>query len=109
MPCATDTMISLEQLSGEIAVLEDEKPTHMTMQKLAALYIVRDHMVLESTPGVTVTAGVVPALDADTEFAHLVSGRDTGEVLKVVSELMDTLQIMMPKLYDGVIQKLGEL
>ena len=40
------SLISLEQISGEIAALEEEKPTYVIMQKLADLYTVRDHMVL---------------------------------------------------------------
>ena len=39
-------MITMEQINGEIAVLEEEKPTYTVMQKLAALYTVRDHMVI---------------------------------------------------------------
>ncbi|MBQ6413009.1 MAG: hypothetical protein IJI19_05990 [Ruminococcus sp.] len=97
-------MISIEQINGEIAVLEDEKPTFAVMQKLADLYTVRDHIVIhpvqENPPDNLVS------MDSGTEFAQAVSGRDIKEVLAVVDELMSTLQVINPRMYAGVLRKI---
>lgn len=99
-------MISLEQLDGEIAALEEKDPTHVIMQKLAALYTVRDHMVLERNNNpVTVTLETVPSF-ADSDFAKLVSGKDVKQVMGVIDELMTTLSVLNPRLYNSV---MGEL
>ena len=96
-------MISLEQISGEIAALEEEKPTYVSMQKLANLYIVRDHMILE--PVKTVTQDYVTGV-SDSEFSKAISGKSVSEVMKIVDELMDTIMVVNPKLYDSVLRKL---
>ena len=101
-------MISMEQITGEIAALEEEKPTHVTMQKLAALYTVRDHMTIDSKPiGATVSAEAVPSV-SESDFAKLIDGKPLYSVFPVIDELMDTLQIIQPRLYDGVMRKLAE-
>lgn len=96
-------MISIEQISGEIAALEEEKPTYVSMQKLANLYIVRDHMILE--PVKTVAQDYVTGV-SDSEFSKAINGKSVSEVMKIVDELMDTIMVVNPKLYDSVLRKL---
>ena len=98
-------MISLEQLDGEIAALEEKDPTFVIMQKLAALYTVRDHMVLEKNNPVTVALETVPSF-GDSDFARLVAGKEIQTVLSTIDELMTTLAVVNPRLYNSVI---GEL
>lgn len=100
-------MISIEQINGEIATLEEEKPTHVIMQKLANLYIVRDHIVINSQPVTPVVSKpILPDLGSKSEFAELVSGKDILEVMEIIDELMVTLQVINPKLYNSVIQRI---
>ena len=100
-------MISLEQLDGEIAALEEKDPTFVVMQKLAALYTVRDHMVLEKNSNpVTVTLETVPTF-SDSEFGRLVAGKNIDSVMKTVDELMATIEALYPRLYDSVIRDLS--
>ena len=102
-------MISIEQISGEIAALEEEKPTHLTMQKLAALYTVRDHMVIgERKEPEVVVSGTIPMI-SETEFSKTIYDMDTKSVMGVIDELMETLRIMQPKLYEATIRKLTTL
>jgi len=104
-------MISIEQINGEIAVLEEEVPTHAIMQKLSALYTVRDHMsVGESVQGVSVVvSGVVPDIKSTSRFSELISGKPTEDVLMIVDELVSTVRVVNPGLYDAVIRKLSDL
>ena len=100
-------MISIEQINGEIATLEEEKPTHIVMQKLANLYTVRDHIVINSQPTTPVVSEpIIPDLGSKSEFAELINGKNTKEILKIVDELMVTLQVINPKLYNSVIQRI---
>ena len=95
-------MISLEQITGEISALEGETPTHAVMQKLAALYIVRDHMIIQtpaSTPDVIVAV-------SDSEFMKRASGMDCTSFMRVIDELMTTLSVVNPSLYDAVLRML---
>lgn len=94
-------MISLEQITGEIAALEEEVPTHAVMQKLAALYTVRDHMILQA-PAV-VSEVIVPV--SDSEFMRAIEGMETNKFLSVMDELMTTLIAVNPRLYESVLRK----
>ena len=96
-------MISLEQITGEISALEEEMPTHAVMQKLANLYTVRDHMVIQS-PATAVSEVVVAVSDSD--FMKRIDGMDTKALLLVVDELMSTLSVVNPPLYDSVMRML---
>lgn len=95
-------MISLEQLDGEIAALEEKDPTYVIMQKLAALYTVRDHMVLERNNNpVMVTLETIPSF-GESDFARLVAGKEIQTVLSTIDELMTTLAVINPRLYNSV-------
>jgi len=42
----------------------------------------------------------------DSEFSHLVNGKNPELVLSIFEELMDTLSALSPRLYRAVIEKL---
>ena len=46
--------------------------------------------------------------DSEKEFFAISNGMETDKVWKVVDELMETLQVINPRLYAGVIRKLQE-
>lgn len=96
-------MISIEQITGEISALEEETPTHAVMQKLANLYVVRDHMIIQS-PVAAVSEVVVAVSDSD--FMKHIDGMNTKDLLQVIDELMSTLSVVNPPLYDSVLRML---
>ena len=100
-------MITIEQINGEIAVLEEEKPTHVIMQKLAALYIVRDHIVISDTP-VKVTAETIPKFEIESDFVSVIEGKDIRFVVPVLNELVEAVQITNPRLYEGFMRNLRQ-
>ena len=99
-------MISIEQISGEIAALEEEMPTHAVMQKLANLYTVRDHMILDVQPQPTAVVSDIVVAVSDSDFMQTVDGMPTNSLLKVMDELMTTLTVVNPRLYDSVMREL---
>ena len=88
-------MIDLNEINGEIAKLENEPLSYGNIQKLAWLYTVRDHA---SRP--------VIECYGDSECMKACAGKPMNEVMLVVDELMDTLQIIQPRLYAAVINRL---
>ena len=103
-------MISMEQISGEIAALEEEKPTHVIMEKLANLYIVRDHMILEPSPTAqtVVIAETFPDDISGSTFMNVIAGKKIKDVLAAMDELMSTLEVLNPKLYNSIMRKVAE-
>lgn len=97
-------MISIEQLNGEISILEDETPTHATMEKLANLYIVRDHMQIGKTK--PDQQEELYTVYGDTEFLKLIAGKNLRNVILKMDELMTTLYVLNPKLYQNVMDEI---
>ena len=100
-------MISIEQISGEIAALEAEPPTFASMHKLADLYIVRDHMIVGTKSIAEAAPDVLPEM-GDSEFFRAVTGQDAGKIWQIINETMETLKVMEPRLYNGVLRKIQE-
>lgn len=101
-------MISIEQITGEIAALEEQVPTYVVMQKLANLYTVRDHMgIVQETPPVISEPNKIPELGM-SDFLQTIVGKDLKFVIAQIDEAMSTIQVLNPRLYDGIMRKLNE-
>ena len=114
-------MITEHDLREAIAECEGQRnPNASTCIKLAAFYTIRrelfgdlaDPVISRGFSGAkapdpeeTVSAGY----DSGSRFSEAVKGKDLSGCLAVMDELMDTLQILNPRLHDGVIRKLNEV
>lgn len=45
--------------------------------------------------------------DSGTEFSKMVHGRRNTEIMPVMDELMETIKMIHPRLYNGVLNKLS--
>ena len=96
-------MINLDMINGEITELEAKTPTYATVERLAWLYIVRDHSTIGAAPE---RAENVIFYDGESDFAKAVNGRKTADIMRVLDELMSTLMAMQPRLYNMVMDML---
>lgn len=109
-------MIYEKDLDEAIAECQGKRnPDSTTCMKLAAFYTIKHFMYppAENPSPVAPSYSYAPApndatviIDSDSEFARLIDGKDQKTVWPVLDELMDTLKAIMPRLYDGVMQKL---
>lgn len=108
-------MITEHDLQEAIAECQGKRnPDASTCIKLAAFYTIRDHMkeagVMED-PQVSysyASSNDVNIIDytSDTEFAEVINGRTVDEILPVIDELMTTLRVVNPRLYNSVMRRL---
>lgn len=49
------------------------------------------------------------ALTPKSKFMQMINGKQISNMLFVVDELMSTLQVLEPRLYDGVMENLKEI
>lgn len=104
-------MITVDDLKAAIAECQGErKPNANTCMKLAAYYII----LRELEPEATQIAPNLPrysseGYSSDTEFSAAVKGKNEASVWALIDELMATLEIVQPRLYNAVIRKLKEL
>lgn len=111
-------MITKQDLLEAIAECQGTRaPNANTAIKLAAFYTILDHLEDDAGHGANSlsvchdysfsgTGESVIRYDGATEFAKVIDGRRQEEVLPVMDELMTTLKVMHPRLYNGVMQKL---
>ena len=108
-------MITERDLQDAIAECQGERhPNANTCIKLAAYFTIYDHLfptqaeLTEEVPQKifqTVEEGEV-ADYGDTEFYRAIRGQKAAHVWGVMNELMDTIQVINPRLYDGVMRQL---
>jgi hypothetical protein len=105
---------SIARYQGEV------NPSIETCRKLAACLIVKRELfgeherlpvVAENATSYSYAAAPVPVdthitYTSDTEFSRVIDGRKPEDVWPIIDELMSTVQVLMPRLYDGVMRKL---
>ena len=108
-------MITQQDLKQAIAECQGERnPNANTCIKLAAFLTIQNELYGEEKNAVQLPSySYAPApegfiiADGDSEFARLVDGRNQTEVIPILDELMSTLQIIQPRLYNAVMDKLS--
>ena len=115
-------MISADQINEEIAKLEESPVSFENCHRLATLYVLRDHISSEKTVGATrqnkdhefpnvgavTDRGKICVNNPSSEFLRTVNGKVSDAVWSVLDELLGTLKIVNPRLYDGVLRRLDE-
>ena len=115
-------MIYEKDLDESIARYQGEvNPSIETCRKLAACLIVKRELFGEpeqlpvvaenATGGYSFAAAPVDTaetihFDSGTDFSQVIDGRDPADIWPIMDELMSTVQVLMPRLYDGVMRKL---
>lgn len=110
-------MITERDLAEAIAECEGQrKPNANTCIKLAAFYTIRRElygerqersMGISEAPPPSPSDGGKIDLRSGSDFARAVAGKTAGEVLPVIDDLMETLQVINPRLYNGAMRELG--
>lgn len=114
-------MITEQDLQEAIAECEGKRnPSSDTCVKLAAFYAIKDRMY----PQRTETAQKEPAMrsatntpsysfkaenEANMELTKALSEAEPATLVTIMEELLETLQVVSPRIYDGVVRKLSEL
>ena len=110
-------MITEHDLEQAIAECQGERnPNANTCIKLAAFYTIKNELYgkaeqVERTPSLpSYSYATGPTIDysSETEFSQIINGKDPSKVWPVIDELMDTIKVLMPRLYDGVMKRLQE-
>lgn len=92
-------MVDLETIEGEIRALERMSASYQVCERLAWLYIVRDHIRRSD--------GAVAYGESD--FLKACAAADYRDVLGVLDEHMDALMVLQPKEYESLMERLRSL
>lgn len=97
-------MIDLQTVENEINKIEVTCDTSFrACERLAWLYIVRDHLAKRrgGVGTVTYTNG--------SEFLELANAADYNELMHVLNEHMQALSVLQPKVYESLMDKIRAL
>ena len=97
-------MVSLETIENDIAELEKRDTCFATCERLAWLYIVRDHLM-----GYNTSPDARIALAGSSEFIQAINGKNPEKIMPVMDELMEVVQALHPKMYEKVIARISDL
>lgn len=106
-------MITQQDLQQAIAECQGQRnPNASTCIKLAAYLTIQRELFgeekdAEPFPAYSFAPADQITANGDSEFCKLVNGRNQSEVIPVIDELMSTLQVIQPRLYDAVIGKIS--
>lgn len=103
-------MITEKDLDNAIAECQGQRnPNANTCIKLAAFYTIKHEMFGKSE----LDYSYAPApdrntieIDSGSDFARAIDGKEQKDVWPVIDELMETIQIIQPRLYDAVMSRL---
>lgn len=100
-------MITEKDLLEAIAECQgDRHPNANTCIKLAAYYTILNEIRPKEMAYSFDSGSEVIGYESETEFADLIRGRPTDEVMPVMDELMTALSVVNPRMYAGVLRKL---
>lgn len=96
-------MLSLETVEQEILELEKRDTTYAVCERLAWLYVVRDHMTRREPEAVTTS------LTSGSEFLEAASGVDYASLMGIMDEHMSCIRTVCPKEYEAVLSRIRSL
>ena len=110
-------MITERDLQEAIAECEGQKnPNANTCIKLAAFYTIREYMFPKPNENISIPSrSFSPAEEVhmvsytgDSEFAQMVDGMPEDIAWEIMDDLMSTLSVLNPKLYNSIMRKMAE-
>lgn len=108
-------MISKDEIDRAILEHEAKDTTYANCERLAWLYIVRDHIASPEQKSTAKAATeilyeAVPNdvlnVAGDSDFIKAVNGKTSQKVFGVLNELLQTVYVLNPKLYTAVLESI---
>ena len=107
-------MFSKAELIDAINELEEGRHSIQNCEKLAAIYTVLDHLYPEEPKSYSMGYSGASNTDietivgdyGDTQFLNAIKSRNSEDMWLLMDELMATIAVVNPRLYDGVMRKI---
>lgn len=94
-------IVNLQEIEREILDLEKKDTTYAVCERLAWLYVVRDHLKVEM-----VEEKKKAGHTGDSAFLMACEGVEIGALLKVMDQHMEAVRVIYPKEYSAVVEKI---
>lgn len=103
-------MFTRKELNDAIDELEASPPTYQNCEKLATFYTLYDHLYGPSQ----ILTDIKPIQEiiiddhGESEFLRKIEGREASKIWYIMDELMETVKLLQPRLYEATMQKISE-
>ena len=101
---------NMKEIEWAISELENQESSKSNYGLLAALYTCRDKMRGGGDYAMSYSSAPAPQNEVpqygSSEFLQVVSGVDSNSAWSIMDELMETLRVVNPKVYESVMRKL---
>lgn len=101
-------MITKNELQKAIKQTEDAPTSFANCEKLAIYYLLYDHLFEEKAVKVEKIPQTTISVVGKSDFLQMINGAESSKVWAVMDELMETLSLLEPTLYKGVMRKLEQ-
>ncbi len=103
-------MISEKELLEAIDKCKNNVNSFQWCEKLAALYTVYDHLYGQPVEyaNIRTETETIVEVDGDNDFLKAVNGKNAVKIWNIMSELMESVKLIQPRLYDAVMRKINE-
>lgn len=102
-------MVDLDTVESEIIDLEKRDTTFATCERLAWLYIVRDHLRAGARPAAASAEPETTGALGESEFLAAASGVSVPDLMSVMDEHMEAMRVVLPKAYEITMSKIRSL
>lgn len=101
-------MITRRELDGAITECENAPTSYQNCEKLATFYTIREHAFRGDSTELEYSYDSPQGIGdfGESDFLQAVKGRDETEIWEILDELMDTVLITNPRLYQGVMRQI---
>ena len=96
-------MISLDEIERTILELESKDTSYAVCEKLAWLYICKEHLHPAPKPDSRISEQ-----KDDSEFLKAVAGKSMNRVLAILDEHMEAVKAIYPKEYQQIMFRISE-
>lgn len=101
-------MFSKTELLDAIEDLENSPATYQNAEKLATFYLLYDHLYIQKEPMQRIESAREVKINryGDSDFLKVITDKDAKDIWMIMDELMGTLELLQPKLYQATIDKI---
>lgn len=101
-------MFSKSELLDAIDELEASPATYQNAEKLATFYLLYDHLYIKKEPETRIESVREVKINSygDSEFLQAISGQESEDTWLILDELMTTIRVLQPKLYQATIDRI---
>lgn len=104
-------MFSKIELLKAIDELEMSPATYQNAEKLAVFYLLYDHLYIKKEPVNRIEPVKEVTIDRydGSEFLQAIAGKNAEDIWIIMDELMQSVQVLQPKLYEATLDSIKDL